>query len=110
MGNVFLSQSEYTKALNLYKESIQIQAKLYGTRKHVGIAQILNNIASGAILHGDHDQAMEFYKEPLSIDFEVYETLERADVVKIPNNMASVAYSNDDQGTALQFYGSGTCD
>jgi len=71
VGQVYNSRGEYSKALECYLESLEIEKSLYG-KTYPSIASSLNNIANIYYKQGDYNKALGYYLKALEINISAY--------------------------------------
>jgi len=89
LGRFYDSQGDYSTALNLYNESLQIRRELADKQ---GIADTLSNLGIIAGNQGEYDEAKQFINESLRI----YQDL---------GNKRDIAYTLDSLGSAIAHQG-----
>jgi len=102
LAQVYLKQGEYSKALPLVEQALQLREQTLG-RQHPDTATSLNNLAYLYYLQGEYDRALPLYEQALQIDKKVYGD-KHPDVATDLNNLAVLYYSQGEYDKALPLY------
>ena len=82
IGIVLHNQNKLEEAKDHYKEALEIQNKVYGTKNHLEVATTIYNIGLVLQEQGKLDEAEAHYKEVLEIETKTYGTRNHPDVAK----------------------------
>ena len=71
IGNIYYSQGDYVKALEMYQQSLKIRLAIFG-ENHPDVATSYNNIGFVYYSQGDYVQALEMYQQSLKIYLTIF--------------------------------------
>ena len=96
MGDSYLKDGEYVKALECFTKALPELTKALGTY-HNEVAEIYNNIGDVFVKQGKLDEALENYKKTLTIRLSKDMFTNVGDIASIYNDIAHVYVAKGDQ-------------
>ncbi|TAE19971.1 MAG: tetratricopeptide repeat protein [Bacteroidetes bacterium] len=102
IGFLYVTSSDYAKALPLFEQALQIRKKNLG-EKHPHTALSLNNIALLYQNQGHYAKALPLYEQALQIRKEVLGE-KHPDTAQSLNNIATLYYNQGNNAKALPLY------
>ena len=102
LGDLYEHFGEYNKALEFYKQCLDIKLKTLGNQ-HPSVATSYTNIGNIWCLKGEYDKALEFYQKCRDIRLKILGA-EHPLVASTNNNIGNICHEKGEYDKALEFY------
>ena len=104
MGRVYNSQGDYSKALQYYEKSLNMQLNIYGHTDHPDIASSYNSMGNVYDSQGDYSKALQYHEKSLNMRLAVYQTTSHPDVADSYRCTGDTSMSLSDFSSAVRYY------
>lgn len=102
MGDVYLSQKDYARAMECYEEALSILKEVYGER-HQDVALLLYSFGGVYVEQEDYPRAMDHFRKALDMGREFYGEKHPL-VAGIMNNMGALYTRQGDYAAAVDYF------